>query len=132
MSNRVRDHLEESQPWLGPLRDILTEARIELMRQRGGNVSDNDLATWLGTSAASMNAWINGNRKPGYENILVMSRRLGPRVFDIFGYPPAYEVPDSVLGEIIRKFYNLDRTVQREVYELVTGKSIDDTGGDAQ
>ena len=99
---------------------FLTEAYLEYAADSGKRrVSDNEFAKYLGVAPASFNQWINGNRVPDVYNAAKLARKLGPRVFDILGFPYIVEANDPDLRFIIRNWSHLPGDVRQQIYDHV-------------
>jgi len=115
---------------LSALQELLTEAYSDYLANTGRRrVSDNEFARWLGVSPASFNHWINGNRTPDFESAMKLSKRLGPRIFDVLGYPEVASSNDPDLQYIVRHWRHIEPDIRREIYEHVVEVTTDREGG---
>ena len=119
------------QEQLTPFQEMLTEAYKHYCEQHNSRrASDNQFARWLGVNPATFNQWINGNRLPSYEKAIILSKRLGPEVFDVLGYerPNTYGDTDD-LRFVALHWRDLDaetrQTILAHVQEIVEGKQGD-------
>ena len=100
--------------------ELLTEAYTEYLAKTGKRrVSDNEFARYLGVSPASFNQWINGNRTPDLENTARLAKKLGPRVFDILGFPTVIEADDPELKFIAQNWQQLPGDVRQQIFDHV-------------
>lgn len=117
--------------------ELLTEAYMEYVAKTGKRrVSDNEFSRYLGVSASSFNQWINGNRTPDLANAARLARRLGPRVFDVLGFPQIVDADNPDLQYLIRNWDYLDAETQKQIHdhvvEVISGRSSEgpnDKGG---
>jgi len=70
-----------------------------------------EFAEYLEVSRPILNMWMNGNRKPGKENLNLIARKLGNEVFDIAGLPR----PNPYLQVITHIFEKLSPEHQRQL-----------------
>jgi transcriptional regulator with XRE-family HTH domain len=118
----------EDQGKLIKFQNLLLEAYLNYERERNRKVRDNEFAKWLGVSANSFNAWINGNRIPSYDNAIKLSRRLGKEVFSVLGFPPVTiaNYPDLIF--LVEHWEEFDNEVKRQIMELASKNiSVDAT-----
>ena len=80
--------------------------------------SSNAFAKYLGTSSASTNQWLLGQRMPDLANALriakTVGRDRGRQVFEILGYPVLYEINDPKLEYIVEVWELLDADTKQE------------------
>ena len=83
--------------------------------------SMNEFGRWLGVKVASLDHWMNGNRIPDLQNAIILSDRLGPRVFEILGYPPMYKITDDRLKFIVRIWEDLTDDEKHRIDDIIAG-----------
>lgn len=89
--------------------------------------SMNEFGRWLGVKVASLDHWMNGNRVPDLANAIVLSERLGPRVFEILGYPPMFKITDPRLRYIVLNWEDFSDEQQRRIDEVIgEGRKINE------
>ena len=93
--------------------EYLEKQFLDWQHQQGKRKTIEDFAEFLGVSRPLLNMWMNGNRKPGKENIDLLSRTLGNDVYDIAGLPR----PNPYLQKINLIFENLSEDHQRQLAE---------------
>lgn len=74
-----------------------------------------EFARYLGVSAASMDHWMMGSRTPDLQNAIRLAERLGPRVYDLLGFPHMAVLNDIKLRFIVENWEMLDDATRREI-----------------
>jgi predicted DNA-binding transcriptional regulator AlpA len=105
------------------LSELIWNKRMELAKARHRMIKDNEMAHYLGVSVGSFNQWVNKNRLPGYDNILRLSVKLGPEVFDIMEHPRLTVIADPELQEIAEKWNLLSEESRNWIIDLVKEKT---------
>jgi transcriptional regulator with XRE-family HTH domain len=83
--------------------------------------SMNEFGRWLGVKVTSLDHWMNGNRVPDLANAIILSERLGPRVFDVLGYPPLFRITDPKLRYVILNWEELTDEQRGRIDDVITG-----------
>jgi carbohydrate-binding DOMON domain-containing protein len=108
------------------LQRVLTDAYEEYRRtSTKRHISDNQFARWLGISPVNFNYYINGNRRPSLEQVIIMSRRLGRKIFEVCGYDPVYQTDDPLLLQVIDHWSSASREIKEEIIGIITGNRHD-------
>lgn len=72
-----------------------------------------EFAAYLGVSRPLLNMWMNGQRKPGGENVRLLSYVYGEEVYDVLDLPR----PNPYLQAINRAWEKLSPEHQRKLAE---------------
>jgi len=72
-----------------------------------------EFAAYLGISRPLLNMWMNGNRKPGAENIKLLEEVFGLEVYDALDLPR----PNPHLQKLISVWENLSEEAQMKIAE---------------
>jgi len=65
----------------------ITRKYVEWQAKEGRRTTIEEFTAYLGTSRPLVNMWMNGNKKPGKENIKILSELFGNEIFDILELP---------------------------------------------
>ncbi len=65
----------------------ITRKFVEWQAIEGKRKTIEDFAAYLGTSRPLVNMWMNGNKKPGSENIKILAELFGNEIYDILEIP---------------------------------------------
>jgi len=65
----------------------ITRKYVEWQAKEGKRKTIEEFAAYLGTSRPLVNMWMNGNKKPGKENIKILAELFGNEVYDILELP---------------------------------------------
>ena len=60
---------------------------VEWQAHLGKRKTIEEFAIYLGISRPLLNMWMNGNKKPGRENIKLLAETFGNDIYDIMGLP---------------------------------------------
>lgn len=102
------------------LQDILTaEYQKFSERRKQWRPSLTEYAKWLGVSSASLDQWLLGTRKPDLANTIKLAQRLGPRVYDVMGYPRMLVLNDPKLRLLADNWEVLGDDARREILQIV-------------
>lgn len=105
----------------GDLIRFLDGKFLEWQVESGYRRTQTEFAKYLGVAPGTLSHWMNGIRKPDYENCLTLSKKLGAEVFDICGYIR----PDPQLRKLIGNWDNLTPEAKKDILE-VAGVSHDE------
>lgn len=86
---------------------------VEWQASQGKRKTVEEFAIYLGVSRPLLNMWMNGNKKPGRENINLLSEIFGNEVFDILGLPR----PNPYLQRVNRVWEFLPEAIQKRIAE---------------
>lgn len=86
---------------------------VEWQASQGKRKTVEEFAIYLGISRPLLNMWMNGNKKPGRENINLLSEVFGNEVFDVLGLPR----PNPYLQRVNRLWEFLPESVQKKIAE---------------
>lgn len=70
-----------------------------------------DFAAYLGISRPLLNMWMNGNRRPGTENIKILEEVFGQEVYDALGLPR----PNPYLQVAVQKWEFISEEAQERI-----------------
>ena len=105
------------------LAELIWEKRMELAKEKHRMIKDNEMAKWLGVSVGSFNQWVNKNRLPSFPNILKLSAKLGPEVFDIMGRDRVVVIKDQELMFVADQWKLLSEESKKWIIDLVKEKT---------
>jgi transcriptional regulator with XRE-family HTH domain len=60
---------------------------VEWQASLGKRKTVEEFAIYLGVSRPLLNMWMNGNKKPGRENIKLLAETFGNDIYDVMGLP---------------------------------------------
>jgi hypothetical protein len=75
-------------------------------------------AGWLGIPNTTLSGMMQGNRKPSVETLVIMSQRLGPKIFEVFGMPQLMPY-DPAVRSLVEKYILMSEEDQRKVQIFV-------------
>jgi len=103
----------------------ITLKYVEWQAKEGRRTTIEEFAAYLGTSRPLVNMWMNGNKKPGKENIKILAELFGNEIYDILEIPrpnPYKQVIDRV-WEFLPEDFQKRISEEAEKYEA---KNISD------
>jgi len=62
--------------------DWMTKVFLEWQTQQGKRKTLEEFATYIGVSRPLVNMWMNGNQKPGADNIKLLGDLFGDEIYD--------------------------------------------------
>jgi len=65
----------------------ITRKFVEWQASEGKRKTIEEFAAYLGTSRPLVNMWMNGNKKPGKENINILAEIFGNEIYDVLEIP---------------------------------------------
>lgn len=74
-----------------------------------------EYAEYLGVEPGTLGHWMNGARKPDLESVEQLSKKLGPKIFDIAGYLR----PDPQLRRVVSIWHKLDERGKSVILGIV-------------
>lgn len=86
---------------------------VEWQASQGKRKTVEEFAIYLGISRPLLNMWMNGNKKPGRENINLLAEVFGNEVFDVLGLPR----PNPYLQRVNRVWEFLPEAIQKRIAE---------------
>lgn len=93
--------------------EYLEKKYLEWQNSLGRRKTVEEFAAWLGVSRPLMTMWLNGKRRPGVENLKLLSAVFGNEIYDILGI----ERPNPYLQRISQLFERLSPEHQRRLAE---------------
>jgi hypothetical protein len=105
------------------LAELIWNKRMELTKEKHRMIRDNEMSRWLGVNVGSFNQWINQNRLPGFDNVLKLSVKLGPEVFDIMGYDKAAIITDPELMFVANQWKLISEESRKWIINLIKEKT---------
>jgi transcriptional regulator with XRE-family HTH domain len=93
--------------------DWITRKFLEWQANEGRRKSIEDFAAYIGVSRPLLNMWMNGNKKPGKENIKLLAEIFGNEIYDILDLPR----PNPYLQKLNRLWENLPEEIQKKIAE---------------
>lgn len=97
----------------------ITRKYVEWQAKEGKRKTIEEFAAYLGTSRPLVNMWMNGNKKPGKENIKILAELFGNEVYDILELPrpnPYKQIIDRV-WEFLPEDFQKQISEEAEKYE---------------
>jgi len=86
---------------------------VEWQASQGKRKTVEEFAIYLGVSRPLLNMWMNGNKKPGRENINLMAEVFGNEIYDVLGLPR----PNPYLQRVNRLWEFLPEAIQKKIAE---------------
>jgi len=93
--------------------DWITRKFVEWQAKEGRRKTIEDFAAYLGTSRPLVNMWMNGNKKPGRENINILAELFGNEIYDVLDLPR----PNPYLQKLNRVWEFLPEEIQKRFSE---------------
>lgn len=106
IQTRMNSIMENFSTWI-------TRKFVEWQAKEGKRKTIEDFAAYLGTSRPLVNMWMNGNKKPGIENVKIISEIFGNEVYDVLDIPR----PNPYLQKINRIWEFLPEEIQKRFAE---------------
>ncbi len=100
------------------LRDAFFDAYQEAYRERGIRLSQADLAAEWGVDPTGLSNWLNAKRAMSVENVIQLSRYVGPKIFDVNDLP-ALMPDDPATRKVAEKFIKADDATKQKVLEML-------------
>ena len=97
----------------------ITRKYVEWQANVGRRTTIEEFAAYLGTSRPLVNMWMNGNKKPGKENVKILAELFGNEIYDILEIPrpnPYKQVIDRV-WEFLPEEFQKRISEEAEQYE---------------
>jgi len=91
----------------------VTRKFVEWQATLGKRKTIDEFAAYIGISRPLLNMWMNGNRKPGSENIKLLAEIFGAEVYDALNLPR----PDPDLIYLQAHWLNLSPNERRKMRE---------------
>lgn len=88
-------------------------------RKKAWRPSLTEFARWLGVSPASLDHWLLGSRVPDLANAIKLSDRLGPRVYELLGYPRMLVLNDPKLRMLVDSWEVLGDDARRQILSII-------------
>ena len=83
--------------------------------EAGEQKNQRGFAEYLGVAQGTLGHWMNGRRKPDYENCLLLSKKLGPEIFNVCGYLG----PDPQFRRVASLWHRIDGRGKSIILETV-------------
>lgn len=93
--------------------DWITRKFVEWQALQGKRKTIEDFAAYLGTSRPLVNMWMNGNKKPGKENINILAELFGNEIYDVLELPR----PNPYLQKLNRVWEFIPENIQKKISE---------------
>jgi len=93
--------------------EFLEKKYLEWQLKEEGRKTIVEFAVYIGVSQPLLSMWLNGKKRPGVENIKLLSEIFGNEVYDALGI----ERPNPYLQQINRLWEFLPEHVQRQIAE---------------
>jgi transcriptional regulator with XRE-family HTH domain len=93
--------------------DWMTKVFLEWQTQQGKRKTLEEFATYIGVSRPLVNMWMNGNQKPGAENIKLLGDLFGDEIYDALEIPR----PNPYLQKLNRVWEFLPEEIQKKFFE---------------
>ncbi len=106
--------------------EYLERKYLEWQNKQGKRKTIEDFAKYLGVSRPILSMWMNGSRKPGLENIRLLSTIFGLEIYDILGYPR----PNPLFAYTERNWKNIPIKDQRKIAEIVSRYTTESIPGE--
>jgi len=103
---RMNSYMEKFSDWI-------TRKFVEWQANEGRRKTIEDFAAYLGTSRPLVNMWMNGNKKPGTENIKILAEIFGNEIYDVLDLPR----PNPYLQKLNRIWEFIPEEIQKKFSE---------------
>jgi transcriptional regulator with XRE-family HTH domain len=91
--------------------DWITRQYLEWQTEQGIRKTLEEFAAYVGVSRPLINMWMNGNQKPGKENINVLAELFGNDIYDALDLPR----PNPHLQKLNRVWEFLPEEIQERI-----------------
>ena len=91
----------------------MTKQFLEWQTEQGKRKTLEDFAIHIGVSRPLINMWMNGNQKPGAENINLLSKLFGNEIYDVLDLPR----PNPYLQKLNRIWEFIPEEMQKKFSE---------------
>lgn len=91
--------------------DWINRKFVEWQANEGKRKTIEEFAVYLGTSRPLVNMWMNGNKKPGKENINILAELFGNEIYDVLDLPR----PNPYLQKINRLWEFIPEDIQKKL-----------------
>jgi transcriptional regulator with XRE-family HTH domain len=91
----------------------ITRQFVQWQAKQGERKSIDEFAAYIGVSRPLLNMWMNGNRKPGTENIKLLSQIFSDEVYDVLDLPR----PNPYLEKISKLWEFIPEEKQKQIVE---------------
>src|SRR3990167_1834805 len=94
----------------------ITRQFLEWQAKEGKRKTIEEFATYLGISRPLLTMWMNGNKKPGKENIKILAETFGVEIFDVLGL----ERPNPIHFYVERNWDKAPEKVLKQIAEIIS------------
>lgn len=91
----------------------MTKQFLEWQTEQGKRKTLEEFAGFVGVSRPLINMWMNGNQKPGADNINILAELFGNEIYDVLDLPR----PNPYLQKLNRIWEFLPEEIQRKFSE---------------
>lgn len=88
-----------------------------------------DWAKFLGISDPSLSHYMAGRRMPDLPNAIILSRKLGPQIFDVLEYEHFAQLDDPQLRFIAENWEVLSDETKQELLAVARRSTTGNSGG---
>lgn len=75
-----REELEAIAAWMN-------RAFLDWQSQSGSRKSIREFSEYLKVDYSLLTKWLSATAAPGNENVIILGNRLGPKIYDLRGWP---------------------------------------------
>jgi transcriptional regulator with XRE-family HTH domain len=93
--------------------EFLEQQYLAWQNKIGKRKTIEEFAFYIGVSRPLLNMWLNGDRKPGKENVRLLADTFGLEVYDVLGV----DRPNKFLYRINQVFDNIPPDKQQQLAE---------------
>lgn len=93
--------------------NFLEKQYLTWQQNAGKRKSLEEFAAYLGISQPLLSLWLNGHRRPGHENIELLTNLFGPEIYDALNLPR----PDPDLQTLSRLWPSLPEQARHAIRE---------------
>ena len=112
----------EEPPEMTPFQEFLFQKYAEFAEMRHKiRPTTSEFARYLHVKHTSLDHWLGGGREPDLANAVILAKKLGPRVYELLGFPPLYEIRDPKLLFIFNLWEDLDDETRGRIDDIITG-----------
>ena len=88
---------------------------LDWQQRQGGSRTALEFAEWLGFANATVNQWLNGNRRPERGNVYLLALKLGLEIYDVLGMPK----PDEGLYQVDVHWHKLKDEEKAAINKII-------------
>jgi transcriptional regulator with XRE-family HTH domain len=127
-----KDYLMSSETKENRLRRYLHLKFLEWQMEAGYKRTQTEFAKHLGVAPGTLGHWMNGVRTPDLDSVELLSKKLGPEIYDLAGYLR----PDPQLRKVVSRWHKVNEagkiSIMNIVMEAVNQESTEQHGSSVE